>query len=456
MKSRKMMALALGTAMLGMSLTGCGSENKENQAPAAGAETSVAEGGEEIYQNPEDIPTDVEGEITVLSNRTDIVDTVFAEYTKRFNEKYPNVKVNYETMEDYEGDVQVRMSTTEYGDVLLMPTMDAKQYPDFFLPLGDQKTLQETYRTLKKPSYEGVTYGLPTFYVTTGVVYNKKVFENAGITELPATQEDFLAAMQKIKDKGDAIPYYTNYSAGWPLNQWEDLRVSVAGDTEYLNKLYDDESPFDEGKPQYQIFKLMYDLVKNGYVEEDPITSSWDDSKQMLADGKIGAMVLGEWAVSQIKDLADNPDDIGFMPFPQTAPDGKQYACVAPDYCMAVNKNTKYPNAAKAYLWWFINESGYAEEQSNISPKTADPLPDALKGFEDLGVQLIYEADVPAGKEGLVDRIDNQGQIGLYQPDFKQRIIDAAMGNTSESFDEIMDDLNARWKQAMVDVAAQQ
>lgn len=34
------------------------------------------------------------GEITVITQRTDIVDTVFQDYAKKFNEKHPNVKVH--------------------------------------------------------------------------------------------------------------------------------------------------------------------------------------------------------------------------------------------------------------------------------------------------------------------------------------------------------------------------
>lgn len=38
-------------------------------------------------------PKEVEGEITVITQRTDIVDTVFQDYAKEFNKLYPNVKV---------------------------------------------------------------------------------------------------------------------------------------------------------------------------------------------------------------------------------------------------------------------------------------------------------------------------------------------------------------------------
>ena len=50
-----------------------------------------------------------------------------------------------------------------------------------------------------------------------GIVYNKKVFEEAGVTELPKTPTEFIEALQKIKDNTDAIPLYTNFAAGWTM-----------------------------------------------------------------------------------------------------------------------------------------------------------------------------------------------------------------------------------------------
>ena len=46
---------------------------------------------------------------------------------------------------------------------------------------------------------------------------NKKVFEQAGVTELPKTPDEFLDALQKIRDNTDAIPLYTNFAAGGTL-----------------------------------------------------------------------------------------------------------------------------------------------------------------------------------------------------------------------------------------------
>lgn len=48
------------------------------------------------------------------------------------------------------------------------------------------------------------------------------------------------------------------------------------------------------------------------------------------------------------------------------------------------------------------------------------------------------------------------GEIGLWQPDFKKRIIEAAVGNRPESYDAIMKDLNDAWVKARAEVAAKE
>ncbi|MGE6738247.1 carbohydrate ABC transporter substrate-binding protein, partial [Streptomyces sp. NPDC059900] len=60
----------------------------------------------------------VSGSIKVLTNRTDLVqDGTMKKYATAFNKIYPKVKVGFEGITDYEGEVKIRMNTENYGDV---------------------------------------------------------------------------------------------------------------------------------------------------------------------------------------------------------------------------------------------------------------------------------------------------------------------------------------------------
>ncbi|WP_018752747.1 ABC transporter substrate-binding protein [Paenibacillus sanguinis] len=424
------MAMLLLVAMLAGCGGNAGGDNKSNNG--AGQEQQT--GG------------DISGEITVITQRTDIVDTVFKDYAVEFNKKYPDVKVNFQALSDYEGQITVRMNSDDYGDVLLLPTsIPLADTPEFFEPLGTLEELSKQYIGLEERTVDGNVYGIPIAVNFSGVLYNKKVFEEAGITKAPSTPDEFLDALQKIKDKGDAVPLYTNYADSWPLTQWEAVLTSVAGDVDYVNVTQPNtDDNFVPGQPHYELYKIMYDAAKQGLIEDDPMTTNWETSKADMANGKIGAMVVGSWAISQVQGLTENKADIAYMPFPTNA---KEIIMpLADDYTVGISKHSKNKAAARAWIDWFVQESGYPTEQAGgMSPVIDAPLPETLKQFE--GTEVRFELQTPAkpGQEGLVDKIDKDGEIGLWQPEFKKRIIEAAIGNTTETYDEIMQDLNDAW-----------
>lgn len=445
----KKFLLVVFAAVLVLSVfAGCGNNNNNENNAAESPSASPAE-SPAATEAPA-AGADIEGEITFLHNRTDINDTVFKEqYIPKFNEKYPNIKVNLEAITDYEGQVKIRLNTTDYGDVLYIPAAITPQdLPNFFEPLGSYDELSQKYLFANEQMFEGTTYGIPTMVTANGMVYNKAVFAAAGVTSVPKSPEEFLDAMQKIKDNTDAVPYYTNYAAGWPLDQWEANRGAVAGDPKYVNyTMVHSDDPFAEGKPHYVIYKLMYDLAKNGLIEEDPTTTDWETSKTMLGEGKIGAMTLGSWSISQMQGAAANAADIGYMPFPSNK-DGKVYATSGGDWKIAVNKNSKNKEAALAWLYWFVEESGYAASQGAISTIKGQPMPETLAAFDELGVELIADEPAPTEENGLWNQIDQESEIGFWSQNFKQRIIEAGIGNRDETIEDIFAELNKKWNDA--------
>ena len=78
--------------------------------------------------------------------------------------------------------------------------------------------------------------------------------------------------------------------------------------------------PWVEGTDIYAIDSLLYESVAAGLTEEDPLTTNWEQSKVDLGTGKIAAMTLGSWAISQMQAAAEDnggsADDIGYMAFP--------------------------------------------------------------------------------------------------------------------------------------------
>ena len=399
----------------------------------------------------------IKGTITVLTNRTDVVDTLFKDYAAKFEKKYPGTHVKFEAVAQYETDVTTRLSSGNYGDVLLIPnTVSMAQLPQFFVPFGTVSALKNKYRFLAEDEYKGKAYGIATFGTTLGVVYNKAVWAKAGIKTNPTSPEQFLADLKLIKTKTTSIPYYTNYAAGWPLSKWEDT-VGMMGNPNQENLLALTSAPWARGQYHYIADGLLFDIVHNGLSEADPTTTDWESSKGMLGTGKISSMVLGSWAIAQMQDAAVKAgkpaSDIGFMPFPYSYK-GKQYAALQGDYKMGISKHSSNKATALAWVNWFTNESGYADTVGGISPLVGSPNPANLQAFTQAKVTFIGMNPARPGKENLVADISKEAQIDLQGNLYRQKLVDIARGAASGTKLSYFAQLNKQWAAARAKVKA--
>lgn len=397
--------------------------------------------------------TDITADLKFITHRTDIVDTKFQEYIKEFQKLYPNVNITYEAITDYREDMIIRLTTDNWGDICMIPTTVLKaECPDLFVSYGDYDKISEKYDFIDNYSYQGQVYGIPSTVNAQGVLYNKRVFTDAGITSLPKTPEEFLDALQKIQDNTDAIPMYTNFAAGWTLGAWDAyIGGSATGSADFMNyELVHGKNPFadrGDGTGPYAVYYILYEAVARGLIEDDPTTTDWESSKGMLNRGEIGTMVLGSWAFTQMQGAGDNPEDIGYMTFPITV-DGKQYASAGPDYMYGINVNSSDDNkiAAMLYVKWLTEESNFAFSEGGIPILKGAEKPEVYSAFD--GVTFVVDNPAPAGEETLLNDINTKSELGINMENTHvQRIVEAAMDNT-ETLDDIVADWNAKWSKA--------
>ncbi|MGW9595262.1 ABC transporter substrate-binding protein [Streptomyces chartreusis] len=428
MNRRTVLAITTGAALLLAACTGTGGSSKGAEAKA-----------------PDD-PSEVSGTITVLTHRTDLVqDGTMKGYAAEFGRTYPKVKVEFDAVTDYEGEVKIRMNTENYGDVLMIPgVIEKKGYPRFFASLGTPAERSKKYRFTDYTTVDGKVYGQSPLGAVPGFIYNKKVWQRAGITDWPTTPDEFLADLKAIKSRTDAVPYYTNFKDMWPLTQWTQVNGSVSCDEQATTRLAEGD-PWAEGADLRTADTLLYDIVREGLVEKDPTTTNWEASKPRIAKGEIATMWLGSWAVIQMRGAAEqagaDPDDIGFMPFPAQR-NGKFCAVALPDYNQAVNIHSEHKEAARAWVDWFTDKSGYAADNLALSPLKDAPLPEVLAPYEERGVELL---DLDDTKGAEVKAIDNRSEVGINKPDYRQDLVDLARGATKGSLDEFLAGLAKKW-----------
>ena len=365
---------------------------------------------------------------------------------------YPGIQVDVLTDTNYADTAKLHLQSGQYETVMLIPAIDKADLSTYFLPYGDLESMEKEINYATNWMYDDQVYGVPITATAQGIVYNKKVFEEAGIKELPKTPEEFLQALKAIKDYDSSIvPLYTNYAAGWTMGSWDDyIGISATGDPSYTQqKLLHTKDPFkDYGDDThaYAVYKILYDAVAQGLTEEDYSTTDWEGCKTMINQGKIGCMVLGSWAYPQMEAAGENGDDIGYMAFPISV-DGKQYTLSGPDYCMGINVNAskEEQEAAMVFVKWMTEKSGYSYNEDGL-PIAADST-DTKLTFD--GVELMQEDPVLEGEEDLLNKLNSESELNVRNGgDSKiQEIIEhASIGDMS--FDEIMDDWNQKWTDA--------
>ena len=469
MKLRKVTALALVAAMA-MSMVACG-ESESADTSADASNTVVADGTESGSSDAagtlsyaditlgEDY-TDITTTIHVFNQRTDMAEAEYNgknwdAYLADFNAMYPNITVEIETDTNYSDDALLRLQSGDWGDIMMIPAVDKADLSTYFLSFGSLEQMEGEIKFANTWEYEGQVYGVPSTGNAQGIVYNKRVFEEAGVTELPKTPDEFIAALQAIKDYDSSIiPLYTNYADGWPMEQWDgQIAGTTTGDPTYMNQqLLHTQDPFQDygdGTHPYALYKVLYDAVANGLTEEDYSTTSWEDSKGMINRGEVATMVLGSWAYSQMVAADEHGEDVGYMPFPITV-NGQQYASSGADYSFGINVNSSEENqaAAMVFIKWMTEESGFAYNEGGI-PIAADDMdyPDAYAAFGD--VTFVTDEAAVAGEEDLLNALNSDSglMINAGGKEKTQQLIEhAAMGDMT--FDEVMAEWNADWTSA--------
>ena len=396
---------------------------------------------------------DLTAKIHFAYHRTDIPDKLNG-YVEEFRKIYPNVEIEYELITDYAENALLRVDNTDWT-IMGIPTVQKDELSKYFVPLGSLEVLDGLYNFMSTQSFEGVCYGVPSTGNANGVLYNKRIFAEAGVTELPKTPDEFIAALKAVKEKTDAIPLYTNYAAGWTMGAWDAyIGVAATGKDTYMNQeLPHAKDPFADqgnGTGPYAVYKILYDAVAEGLIEDDYTTTDWEGCKPMLNNGQIASMVLGSWAFTQMRDAegGEHPEDVGYMAFPISI-DGKQYAPAGGDYNFGINAKASYEEklASMYYLKWLTHESGFAYSEGGVPIDKNGQYPDLYAAFD--GIDMLSDTDAVAGEETLLSEMNAESELNFNNGGNTkvQEIIEHAF-NHDKSFDDIMADWNAAWSDA--------
>jgi arabinogalactan oligomer / maltooligosaccharide transport system substrate-binding protein len=284
---RRSMTGIAGIAALALTLAACGGDSGEDTETNDQAAASD--------------PTAVEGELTWWDTSDPTNEgPAFQELIKRFNEEYPNVQVNYESVPFAEAQNKFKTAAASGSGAPDILRAEVAWVPEFaslgyLYALDGTALLEEQDDFLETPMssnvFDGKTYGVPQVTDTLALMYNKQLFEEAGIEEPPTTWDEVSEAAAKLKKVGaDGIyinsgGYFTLpfiYGEGGDLVDPEAQEITVS----------DDEAVAGITEAQ--------ELVESGAAVKPVANDPYGTMMTLFKEGKVGMIINGPWEVANI------------------------------------------------------------------------------------------------------------------------------------------------------------
>ena len=168
---------------------------------------------------------------------------------------------------------------------------------------------------------EGKQYGLPYSMGLVGFWYSKSAFEKAGIGTPPATQQELLDAVQKLKDAGIA-PIAVGAKDKWPVAFYWDWYVVRMCSQEVLQKAateftFEDPCWVRAGEENKKLIDAK--PFNEGFLGTTAQQGA-GSSAGLLANGKAAMELMGQWNPGVMEGLTSKKErlktDLGWFPFP--------------------------------------------------------------------------------------------------------------------------------------------
>ncbi|WP_394136565.1 ABC transporter substrate-binding protein [Cytobacillus oceanisediminis] len=311
------------------------------------------------------------------------------EMITEFEKEHPNIKVKLETVgggADYSAALKAKFASGEHPDIFNNGGFkELELWKEHLADLSNEPWAEHVLPIGKVPmtDTDGKLYGMPVNLEGYGFIYNKDLFEEAGIKEPPNTISELKDAAKKLEDKG-ITPFSAGYGEWWVIGQHL-LNIPFAQQEDpvaYIEGLYSGSEKIT-GNDKFKEFKEVMDTEINS-GNDNPLTTDYNTQVTLFASGKTAMLQQGNWTENMITEI--NPDiNMGFLPIPLSDDEATADRLpVGVPNNWVLNKNSEHLEEAKLFLEWMVSsETGkrYITEEfafipafDNIEPNGLGPL----------------------------------------------------------------------------------
>ncbi len=280
----------------------------------------------------------------------------FAEMIEHYEEAHPGITVEVQhAANDNSTLLNSRINSNDIPDIFASQVGSATEpYLEYAYDWSNDTDVLDLFYedALALCTYDGVIAGLPWNYENLGFLYNKDVFEAAGITELPTTLSELKDVCEQIKAYG-VTPFGVGCQSGWVLNHVSThfMMIKELDAQGTIDALKDGTYTF-ETLPNFANFFTMLDMFIE-YGPEKPMEVDWESSENMLANGEVAIIHMGDWCQSTLDSF--NADcNIGFLPVPasENSEDANLLSNIS--WNLIVNKDSEHLEEAKDLLVYLL------------------------------------------------------------------------------------------------------
>ncbi|GII29215.1 extracellular solute-binding protein [Planotetraspora mira] len=263
-----------------------------------------------------------------------------------------------------------------------------------------------------KPAFQlqGKTYIYSAGSSVIGAIYNKKVFEKAGVDQPPTTWTEFLDVCEKIKKSG-VTPIALGAQTPWVTQL---ITYALVPSTVYAkDPTFDDKQA--AGQTSFaqsgwrDAMEMYLELQKRGYFNDKPNGTTYEQQTSMVATGKAGMAIQVSAVLQAFRDAATTPDDLSMFPLPGADDPAQVWIPAGVVVGLGASAKSKNVEEAKAFI-------DFLGKQENIN-RWAKAIA-AIPLTQDAGstIDPALESFLPLTKDRAVPFMDQRWPNAEVQP----------------------------------------
>ncbi|WP_104662417.1 ABC transporter substrate-binding protein [Ensifer adhaerens] len=323
--------------------------------------------------------------LTIESWRNDDLAIWQEKLIPAFEAKNPGIKVKFAPMAptEYNAALNAKLDAGSAGDLVTCRPFDVSLELYNKKHLADLTSLpgMENFSPVAKSAWTtddgSATFCVPMASVIHGFIYNKDAFDQLGI-QIPTTEAEFFAALDKIKADGNYIPMAMGTKDLWEAatmgyqnigpNYWkgEEGRAALIKGEQKLT-----DEPWVE---PYRVLAKWKDYLGDGFEAQ-----TYPDSQNLFTLGRAAIYPAGSWEIGLFNTQAQFK--MGAFPPPVKTAGDTCYISDHNDIGIGLNAKSAHADQAKTFLTWVA------------SPEFAEIYANALPGFFSLNSTAVKMSD---------------------------------------------------------------